>query len=250
MELSDDDLLRYSRHILLPQIDVAGQQKINDAHVVVIGVGGLGSPVSMYLAAAGVGALSLVDDDRVEMSNLQRQIVHTSERLGDAKVDSAATHLAELNPALEIRKLPIRVDETSLLPVIDGADVVVDCSDNFSTREAVNEGTRQARIPLVSGAAIRFEGQISVFRNDIEDAACYHCLYGDGVNEDETCTTNGVFAPLLGVIGSIQAMETLKLICDIGDRLENRMLLFDGLSMAFQEMRFKRDPGCRVCGDS
>ena len=245
--MDDDALLRYSRQIMLPQIDVAGQDRLAGASVLVIGVGGLGSPVAMYLAAAGIGRLTLMDPDVVELSNLQRQIAHATADIGTAKVESAARKLAALNPLTEVITLAERASDANLTGLARDADVVVDCSDNFATRGAVNEATVAAGRPLVSGAAIRFEGQISVFRNDRTDAPCYQCLYGLGVAEAGTCTTNGVAAPVLGVVGSLQAVEVMKLILRIGTPLSGRMLLYDALAAGFQEMRFGKDPGCPVC---
>lgn len=245
--MDDDALLRYSRQIMLPQIDVAGQDRLAAASVLVVGVGGLGSPVAMYLAAAGVGHLVLIDPDVVEISNLQRQIAHATPDVGGPKVESAARKLSALNPLTEVTALAERAGDANLRGLASDVDVVVDCSDNFETRGAVNEASVAASRPLVSGAAIRFEGQISVFRNDRPDAPCYHCLYGTGIAEAGTCTTNGVAAPILGVVGSLQAVEVMKLVLGIGTPLAGRMLLYDALAAGFQEMRFDKDPGCPVC---
>jgi len=247
--MDDDALLRYSRQIMLPQIDAAGQERLAGASVLVIGVGGLGSPVTMYLAAAGIGRLVLVDPDTVELSNLQRQIVHATPDLGRPKVASARERLEALNPLTRVDTVAERAGPDTLPGLAGTADVVVDCSDNFETRGHINAATRAARRPLVSGAAIRFEGQVSVFRNDLDDAPCYQCLYGAGGDAAAgTCTTNGVAAPILGVVGSLQALEVMKLLVGIGRPLAGRMLLYDGLAGTFSEMRFERDPACAVCG--
>ncbi len=245
--MNDQELLRYSRQILLPELGIEGQQRLRDAHALVVGVGGLGSPVALYLAAAGVGRLTLIDDDAVDLSNLQRQIVHDTTTIGHAKVDSAATRLAAINPECAVTPLARRLDEDELAERIAGADLVLDCSDNFATRFAVNRAAHATRTPLVSGAAIRWEGQVAVFSWG-EDEACYRCLYDEAGGEDERCSENGVAAPLVGVIGSLQALEALKLLTAAGEPPRNRLLLFDGLRSQWRELRLRRDPACPVCG--
>ncbi|HKK16575.1 MAG TPA: molybdopterin-synthase adenylyltransferase MoeB [Gammaproteobacteria bacterium] len=245
--MNDEQLLRYSRQMMLPEIDAAGQQRLLEARVLIIGVGGLGSAVSMYLAASGVGHLTLVDYDKVDLSNLQRQIVHTTDRIGELKVESARKTLAALNPDVEIQTLAVKPDEQQLQEQVAASDVVVDASDNFNTRFAINAACMHNRVPLVSGAAIRFEAQVSVFNPRNPDCPCYHCLYGEQASTEQSCTANGVIAPLLGIIGSMQACETMKLIMGIGDTLEGRLLLLDVMHMEWQIARLPKDPSCPVC---
>ncbi|MCU9949283.1 molybdopterin-synthase adenylyltransferase MoeB [Pseudomonas sp. PDM13] len=247
--LSDEELLRYSRQILLPQIDVDGQLRLKQARVLVVGVGGLGSPVALYLAAAGVGELHLADFDSVDLTNLQRQIIHDSQSVGQPKVDSAMARLTALNP--EVRLVPHRaaLDVDSLAAAVVAVDLVLDCTDNFGTREAVNAACVAARKPLVSGAAIRLEGQLSVFDPRRDDSPCYHCLYGHGSEAELTCSEAGVVGPLVGMVGSLQALEALKLLAGFGEPLVGRLLLVDALGSRFRELRVKRDPGCAVCGN-
>ncbi|BCD84733.1 molybdopterin-synthase adenylyltransferase MoeB [Pseudomonas solani] len=247
--LSDEELLRYSRQILLPQIDVDGQLRLKQARVLIVGVGGLGSPVALYLAAAGVGELHLADFDSVDLTNLQRQIIHDSQSVGQPKVDSAMARLTALNP--EVRLVPYRaaLDVDSLAAAVAAVDLVLDCTDNFGTREAVNAACVAARKPLVSGAAIRLEGQLSVFDPRRDDSPCYHCLYGHGSEAELTCSEAGVVGPLVGMVGSLQALEALKLLAGFGEPLVGRLLLVDALGSRFRELRVKRDPGCAVCGN-
>ncbi|MGA4636341.1 molybdopterin-synthase adenylyltransferase MoeB [Pseudomonas solani] len=247
--LSDEELLRYSRQILLPQIDVDGQLRLKQARVLIVGVGGLGSPVALYLAAAGVGELHLADFDSVDLTNLQRQIIHDSQSVGQPKVDSAMARLTALNP--EVRLVPHRaaLDVDSLAAAVAAVDLVLDCTDNFGTREAVNAACVAARKPLVSGAAIRLEGQLSVFDPRRDDSPCYHCLYGHGSEAELTCSEAGVVGPLVGMVGSLQALEALKLLAGFGEPLVGRLLLVDALGSRFRELRVKRDPGCAVCGN-
>ncbi|MGA6108039.1 molybdopterin-synthase adenylyltransferase MoeB [Pseudomonas solani] len=247
--LSDEELLRYSRQILLPQIDVDGQLRLKQARVLIVGVGGLGSPVALYLAAAGVGELHLADFDSVDLTNLQRQIIHDSQSVGQPKVDSAMARLTALNP--EVRLVPHRaaLDVDSLAAAVSAVDLVLDCTDNFGTREAVNAACVAARKPLVSGAAIRLEGQLSVFDLRRDDSPCYHCLYGHGSEAELTCSEAGVVGPLVGMVGSLQALEALKLLAGFGEPLVGRLLLVDALGSRFRELRVKRDPGCAVCGN-
>lgn len=244
--MNDEQLLRYSRHIMLPEIDVAGQERLLSSRVLLIGLGGLGSPVSMYLAAAGVGHLVLVDYDRVELSNLQRQIVHATPDLQRLKVESARDRLRALNPDVDVTMLPQSLGDAALDEQVQGADIVVDATDNFASRFAINAACVRAGKPLVSGAAIRFEGQVAVFGNGT-DSPCYRCLYNDDAVAAETCTQNGVLAPLLGIIGSIQAMETLKVLAGLPAGLDGRLLLLDGLRMEWTRVQLRRDPHCPVC---
>ena len=246
--MKDDQLLRYSRQIMLPQVDIAGQQALLDSHVLIIGAGGLGSPASMYLAAAGVGRLTLVDNDTVELSNLQRQLAHTETDLGANKADSAAATLRAINSDVEVIALNRRVGAAELDELVSSADVVLDATDNVETRFAINRACLAAKVPLVSGAAIRLEGQVAVFDSRQSDSPCYECLYKGGEGGDLTCADNGVFAPVVGIIGSMQALEALKLIAQFGDTLVGRLLLFDASSMQWREMKLPRDPNCLACG--
>lgn len=248
--MDDNQLLRYSRQIMLPEIDAGGQQRLLDAHVLVMGLGGLGSPVTMYLAAAGVGRLSLVDFDTVDLSNLQRQIAHRSDAIGRPKTDSARDTLHALNPDVRLDVFASRLEGDALYRTVGDADVVVDASDNFPTRFALNEACVRTRTPLVSGAAIRMEGQVAVFRPDLPGQACYRCLYRDENEEEETCTQTGVLAPVVGIIGSIQATEVIKVLLNIGERLEGRLLLLDALRMEWRTLRLRQDPDCPVCASS
>ena len=246
--MDDDQLLRYSRHILLPQIGIEGQQRIADARVLVIGAGGLGSPALLYLASAGVGTLAVADGDCVDLTNLQRQTIHRTGAIGQPKVDSARATIAEINPECMVIAVHERLDEGRLADEVATADAVLDCSDNFATRHAVNRACIAARKPLVSGAAVRFDGQLSVFDTRLPDAPCYHCLFPESEQADEVrCATMGVFAPLTGIIGTMQAAEALKLITGIGTPLAGRLLLFDGLGCSWREIRIPRDPACSAC---
>ncbi len=247
--MNDDQLLRYSRHILLPEIEIDGQQKLLDAHVLIIGAGGLGSPVSLYLAASGVGRLTLCDDDKVDLTNLQRQIVHFTDSIGERKVDSASRTLARINPQAVVNAIAERVGGERLEQLVQDADVVIDCTDNFATRHAINRACVRFRKPLVSGAGVRFDGQVAVFDLRRADSPCYHCLFPEsGDLEEMRCAVMGVFAPLVGIIGSIQAAEALKLLMDIGKDLTGRLLLLDALTMEWRNVRLKKDPQCVVCG--
>ena len=245
--MKDEQLLRYSRQILLPQIDIKGQQKLLDSHVLIIGLGGLGSPVALYLAAAGVGHLTLVDDDEVELSNLQRQIVHGEQNIGQPKVESAAESIRALNSECQIDIKAERLTGQALNKVVEAADVVVDCSDNFATRFLLNEVTQQHKTPLVSGAAIRMEGQVTVYDSRQAGSACYRCVYQNTGELQETCSESGVLSPLLGIIGSMQAVETVKLLTNIGESLAGRLMILDALSMSWQEIKLRQDPDCPVC---
>ncbi len=247
--MDDQQLLRYSRHILLPQVDAVGQQRLLDATVLIIGLGGLGSPLAMYLASSGVGHLILADGDSVEISNLQRQIIHTTADIGRPKVDSAREHLLQLNPHIRITTLAQRLDESNLLKYISQADVVVDGSDNFATRFAINRACVKVRKPLVSGAAIRFEGQVSVFDPRRADSPCYHCLYKEVDEEELRCAENGVLAPVVGMIGTLQAIEVLKLLINIGENLAGRLIIIDALTMDIRTLKLTKDPACPICSD-
>jgi len=247
--MNDEQLLRYSRQIMLPAFDVEGQQKLLDATVLIVGLGGLGSPVSMYLAAAGVGHLILVDDDQVDLTNLQRQIVHTEQTVGVSKVESAARTLAALNHETRVSCINRRVDEAALRELVQqhGVDLVVDACDNFSTRFMTNRVCVELGVPLVSGAAIRLEGQVAVFDSRRDNSPCYQCLYRGGDDEQMSCARNGVLAPLVGVIGSMQAVEAIKVLSGMGQDLAGRLLLFDALGSQWRELRLPRDPQCPVC---
>lgn len=249
--MNDQQLLRYSRHILLDPLGIEGQERILGSHALIVGAGGLGSPAALYLASAGVGKITLVDGDSVDFTNLQRQILHTAERVGQAKVRSGQTALAAINPEVVVEAIAERVGDERLQSLVAAADVVLDCSDNFTTRHAINRACVQYRKPLVSGAAIRFDGQISVYDLRQPEAPCYHCLFPEGEEVGETrCAVMGVFAPLTGIVGSLQAAEALKLLAGIGEPLVGRLLLADVLSMQWRTIKFRRDAGCAVCGAS
>ncbi len=246
--MNDQQLLRYSRHILLDEIDIAGQEKLLAGHALIIGAGGLGSPAALYLASAGIGTLTLVDDDTVDMTNLQRQIMHTTARVGHNKVDSGKQALEEINPTIEIVALKERVMGERLEELVARASVVLDCTDNFATRHAINRACVAQRVPLVSGAAIRFDGQVSVF-DARRDAPCYACLFPEDQQFDEiNCATMGVFAPIVGIVGSMQAAEALKIVAGIGESLAGRLLLLDARTMEWTSIKVARNPTCSVCG--
>lgn len=247
--MDDQQLLRYSRHILLDQIGIEGQQRLLDARVLIIGLGGLGSPAALYLAASGVGHLTLCDHDTVDLSNLQRQIIHRTASVGLPKVISAQAALRDINPEVECIAMSVHADTERLHELVEEADVVLDCSDNFVTRYAVNRACLTRRVPLVSGAAIRFDGQVSVFDFRQAGAPCYNCLFPEeGEAAELRCATTGVLAPLVGVIGSLQAAETLKLLMGIERGLSGRLLTVDALDMRFMRSTLHRDPACYVCG--
>lgn len=247
--MTDDDLLRYSRHILLEEIGVEGQERLAAAHAVVIGAGGLGSPVALYLGSAGLGRITLVDADTVDVTNLQRQIAHAQDRVGQAKVDSAREAIHALNPAVNVQVVAQRADAALLDTLVPGASVVLDCTDNFATRHAINAACVRHRVPLVSGAAIRFDGQVAVYDPRDDQAPCYACVFPPQQTVEETrCATMGVFAPLVGVIGSLQAAEALKLLAGAGTTLTGRLLMLDGLRMEWNEIRVSRQAACSVCG--
>ncbi|MBA4503198.1 molybdopterin-synthase adenylyltransferase MoeB [Marinobacterium marinum] len=246
--LNDQQLLRYSRSIMLPEVDIAGQDAWCQARVLILGLGGLGGPAAAYLAAAGVGELVLVDDDQVELSNLQRQVIHSQKACGEHKVISAAATLAAINPDVRITPVARRLEGEALRDEVKQVDLVLDCCDNFVTRFALNKACFDAGTPLVSGAAIRFDGQISVYDPRQPDSPCYQCLYGrDTDDEALTCSESGVFPPLVGVIGSMQAMEALKLLAGVGQSLTGRLLLLDGKRMQWRSMKLRPDPECPIC---
>ncbi|SFF69088.1 [sulfur carrier protein ThiS] adenylyltransferase [Duganella sp. CF458] len=252
--MNDQQLLRYSRHILLDEIGIEGQQAILQGRALVIGAGGLGSPAALYLASAGIGQLTIVDHDSVDLTNLQRQIAHTTERVGQPKAESARTTLNAINPECRVSALVERVDDARLAALVAQHDVVLDCTDNFKTRHAVNRACVAHRVPLVSGAVIRFDGQVSVFDTRRADGGqqlgpCYSCLFPqDQPFEDVACSTMGVFAPLVGVVGAMQAAEALKLVMGIGESLSGRLLLLDGLRMEWSSISITRNEACPVCG--
>lgn len=248
LPMTDEELLRYSRQILLPAFDIKGQERLRQSRVLLVGLGGLGSAASLYLAAAGLGRLVLVDFDKVDLPNLQRQIVHRTADLGRLKVDSARDALLALNPTVEVVTVPNALDDAELLRQVEQVDVVVDASDNLPTRLAVNAACVRAAVPLVSGAAIRLEGQILVWRPD-RAGACYRCLYRSTDVALETCAQTGVLAPVVGVIGSIQALEAIKILTDLGETLEGRLLLLDMAQMEWKTLKVHRNPACPICGD-
>jgi molybdopterin-synthase adenylyltransferase len=245
--MNDNALLRYSRHIMLPEVDMRGQERWQASTLLIVGLGGLGSPAALYLAAAGIGHLLLCDPDRVEVSNLQRQIIHTTARIGQYKAESAAIAVAQLNPEVRVTTLTQRLDDVALAHTLAKVDAVLDCSDNFATRFALNAACVAQRIPLISAAAVRMEGQISVF---VPGGPCYRCLYHDLGSDDTTCTHNGILAPVVGIMGCMQALETLKLLAAIGDSLSGRLLLFDAKRMEWQTLRLRRDPHCPICSQA
>ncbi len=248
--MNDDQLLRYSRQIMLPSIDIEGQQALLDSRVLVIGMGGLGSPVGLYLAAAGVGHLVISDFDDVDLSNLQRQVAHTSDNIGLAKVESAKQSFHAINPLIKITALNKKLEDAELLEQVKQADIVIDCCDNFETRFAINDACVAAKTPLVSGAAIRFEGQISVFDSRDKTCPCYNCLYPRDGAVAQSCSDNGVIAPITGIIGSMQALEAIKVLTGAGKSLQGRVLLLDGLSMDWQSMTLPRNPNCPTCSNA
>lgn len=245
--MDDNQLLRYSRQIMLPQIDIEGQQKLLDATVLIIGAGGLGSPAAMYLAAAGVGKIIITDFDEVDLSNLQRQIAHTTADIGKRKVISVEETLKEINPLISVSAIDEKLEGDALEKTIEESDVVLDCCDNFTTRFAVNSACVKSGTPLVSGAAIRFEGQLSVFMSDKGNSPCYNCLYPNRGELEESCTQTGVVAPITGIIGSMQALEAIKLITGAGQPLSGKVLLLDGMSMECHTMVLPKNPNCPTC---
>lgn len=248
--MTDDELLRYSRHILLPQVGIEGQEKLSAARALILGAGGLGSPAALYLASAGMGTLVLADGDTVDLTNLQRQILHRTAAVGRPKVLSGVATLAEINPQCHVVPLQERLGGVRLDEEVAAADIVLDCSDNFATRHAVNRACVKYRKPLVSGAAIRFDGQVAVFDTRRDDAPCYHCLFPEADDVEEVrCAVMGVFAPITGIIGAVQAAEALKLVIGCGEPLAGKLLLLDGLAMEWRSIAVPRDPACPVCGE-
>jgi molybdopterin/thiamine biosynthesis adenylyltransferase len=247
--MNDEQLLRYSRHILLDEIGIEGQQKLLSSHVLMIGAGGLGSPVALYLGSAGVGRITVVDHDRVEATNLQRQIAHNLARIGAFKADSVVQSIAAINPDVKVIPVTERADAALLDTRVREADLVLDCTDNFATRHAINRACVKHRKPLVSGAAIRFDGQVAVYDPRNAQSPCYACVFPESDLLEETqCASMGVFAPLVGIIGTVQAAEALKLLCNVGQPLTGRLLMLDGRGMAWNEMKLARNPACPVCG--
>lgn len=249
--MNDQQLLRYSRHILLDALGIEGQERILAARVLVVGAGGLGSPVALYLASAGVGTLVLADGDTVDFTNLQRQILHTQERVGQPKALSGQTALAAANPDIKVEPILERLEGAALEAQVAAADLVLDCTDNFATRHAINRACVKYRKPLVSGAAVRFDGQVSVYDLSLPDSPCYACLFPEGEDAEEVrCAVMGVFAPLTGIVGSLQAAEALKLLARIGEPLVGRLLLLDTLTQTWRTVKFRKDPECPVCGQA
>lgn len=247
--MTDDQLLRYSRHILLDEVGIEGQDKLLKAHVLIVGAGGLGSPVALYLGSAGVGHLTIADHDRVDATNLQRQIAHTLGRVGEFKAESARQAIAAINPDVEVTPVTQRAEGALLDRLVGEADLVLDCTDNFATRHAINRACVKHRKPLVSGAAIRFDGQVAVFDAGNAQSPCYACVFPESeLMEEALCATMGVFAPLVGIIGSTQAAEALKLICGVGEALTGRLLMLEGKRMEWSEMKLARNTACAVCG--
>ncbi len=246
--MDDSTLLRYNRQIMMPSLGIEGQQKILDSTVLIVGLGGLGSPVAMYLASSGVGHMVLNDFDDVDLSNLQRQIVHSTATVGVSKVESACRTLKALNPGIRLTGLNRKLEYEEILEQVSNADVVVDATDNFDIRFAINEACVQTRTPLVSGAAIRMEGHLIVYRPDLEDSACFRCLYSPDDEPQERCSETGVLGSLCGTIGSLQATEVLKIIADLGPDMYGTLVLFDAARAEWQEVRVHKDPACPVCG--
>ena len=247
--LSDHALSRYSRHILLPQVGIEGQERLLEARVLVVGLGGLGSSAAMYLAASGIGHMLIADYDHVDLSNLQRQLIHNTENIDMRKTESAQKTLDRLNPDIEITPIDQKMDLDLLQQHATDVDVVVDATDNFEVRHAINEACWHARTPLVHGAAIRMEGQLSVFDARNAQSPCYQCLYTEGSYVDESCVANGILSPIVGVVGSMQAIEALKILLNLKDTLVGRLLLFDAQTMNWRELRVRRNSKCKVCGD-
>jgi molybdopterin/thiamine biosynthesis adenylyltransferase len=246
--MNDNQLLRYSRHILLPQIGYEGQEKLVNSHALIVGAGGLGSPVALYMAAGGVGKLTICDFDVVDLTNLQRQIIHNTASVGINKTESAKQTISSLNPDIEVRTIAEKLTEDNLSVLVDEADIVLDCTDNFAIRYALNRVCMRSRKPLVSGAAINFEGQVTVYDMRNEESPCYHCLFPEIGNEEGLrCAESGVFSPLVGMIGTTQAAEAMKLLMGVGQSLQGRLLLLDAMHMEWRSLTLKKDPACQVC---
>lgn len=246
-DFSDEQLLRYSRQIMLPAFDIAGQSRLATSRALIIGMGGLGSPVALYLASAGVGTLHLVDFDVVDLSNLQRQIAHTVADIGEMKVDSVARSVVQINPDVKVITQSAKLEGEALADAVFAADVVIDATDNFATRFMINAMCVEQKTPLVSGAAIRMEGQVSVFDTRSDDAPCYQCLYSDISEEQLSCSEAGVMAPLVGIIGSVQAMEAVKVLSGMGQPLVGKLLILDAMTMEWRTMNLKKDSKCKTC---
>lgn len=248
INFNDEQLLHYSRQIMLPHFGIEGQQQLHDAHVVIIGIGGLGSPAALYLAASGVGTLTIVDFDTVDNSNLQRQIIHHTDNIGTSKVTSAKETLLAINPETTIHCIDKKLAQDELESLISDVSCVIDATDNFNTRFLINNACISQKTALISAAAIQYEGQISVFDLRREDSACYACLYNEnGAEENTNCSDNGILAPVVGILGSMQALETIKLICNIGETLQHRLLIFDALTLQWRTMKLNKDPNCSSC---
>jgi len=249
--VNDQQLLRYSRHLLLPEIDIPGQEKLTQSSVFILGAGGLGSPAALYLAASGIGKIILCDHDQVDLTNLQRQILHDTPSIGKLKTDSAKDTLQRINPEIEIISLPQYATSDLLNREISRVDAVIDASDNFSVRHLINDACLHYRKPLISGAAVQFRGQITVFDLRQQHSPCYHCLFPDsGDSDDPGCAIMGVFSPLTGIIGCIQAAETIKILLEVGETLNGRLLLLDGLTMRWRSFKLGKDPLCPACGSA
>ena len=247
--MNDGQLLRYSRHILLDELGIEGQQQLLASHTLIVGAGGLGSPVALYLGSAGVGQITVVDHDTVDSTNLQRQIAHTLANVGQPKASSIQQAIANINPDVQVNVITQRADAILLTELVALVDVVVDCTDNFATRHAINRACVKHHKPLVSGAAIRFDGQIAVYDPRSDLSPCYACVFPESdLLEETSCASMGVFAPLVGIVGTVQAAEALKLLCEIGRPLTGRLLLLDGRSMEWNEMKVSRNAACKVCG--
>jgi len=246
--MNDHELLRYSKQIMLPQIDIEGQQKINDSTILIIGMGGLGSPTALYLAAAGVGHIIIADFDQVELSNLQRQIIHSTSDIGDDKVNSAKTKLLELNPNITVTVANEIMHSDNLASLIKDVDIVLDGTDNFESRFEINKACVECHKPLISAAVIRFEGQISVFKGYEVGQPCYQCLYSEQGDGRESCVENGVLAPVAGLVGTIQALQAIKVLLDLGEQLCGELLLIDGLDLSFRKVKIAKDSECSICG--
>ena len=245
--MNDAQLLRYSRQIMLPQVDIEGQEKLLDSRMLIIGMGGLGCPASLYLAAAGVGYLTLVDPDVVDQTNLQRQIAFSSDDIGQFKVDAVAARVSAINPGIQVDTHAKKLDEQELLSIMESCDVVLDATDNFDSRFLINRCSVSTGVPLVSGAAIQLNGQLTVFDRWQEDAPCYRCLYSEQEAEALSCSESGILGPVVGTIGTLQALEAIKLVAGFGKNLSGRLLIFDAQSMEWQSMKLSVDPGCPVC---
>ncbi|MFD1261622.1 HesA/MoeB/ThiF family protein [Entomomonas asaccharolytica] len=247
--LTDEELLRYSRQVLLAEVDVAGQLKLKQSRVLIIGMGGLGAPVALYLAAAGVGQLILADFDQVDLTNLQRQVIYSTDQLKQQKVIAAKQRLMALNPAIAIETVVEAINEDNISGLFEQADIVLDCTDNFLIRDLINRTSVLKKKAVISGAAIRLQGQITAFDPNQKTSPCYHCLYGEGGDEQLTCSEAGVLGPMVGVIGSMQALETIKLLLSFGRSLVGRLIIFNGLNSEFRELKVLKDPACKVCGE-